>query len=144
MNLIGVFPESQVTMPKINPIQKYPNQLTNGHTHLFMMCGKTNPWGSEAKLKNTLAKVLAKGDRETMRIQKGTGIPTKLYNTDPPCKIVYIVLGDSPVNEWIEDVKLVKLYLLGCCSKPTCYPCKRFTNGQCIHRSFGRKGQNAQ
>lgn len=94
-------------MPKINPTQKYPNQLTNGHTHLFMMCGKTNQWGAEAKMKNSLAKILAKGDRDTMRIQKGTGIPTKLYNTDPSCKIVYVVLGDSPVNEWIEDVKLV-------------------------------------
>lgn len=107
VNLIGVFPESQVSMPKINPTQKYPNQLTNGHTHLFMMCGKTNQWGAEAKMKNSLAKILAKGDRDTMRIQKGTGIPTKLYNTDPSCKIVYVVLGDSPVNEWIEDVKLV-------------------------------------
>lgn len=104
---MGVFPEGQVTMPKINPTQKYQNQLTNGHTHLFMMCGKTNPWGSEAKFKFALAKVLARGDRETMRMQKGTGMPTKHYNTDPSCKIVYVLLGDSAPNEWIQDVTIV-------------------------------------
>ena len=92
-------------MPKINPTQKYPNQLTNGHTHLFMLCGKMLPWGSEAKLKYLLAKTLALGDRETLRLQKGGGVP-KHINTDPPCKIVYIVMGDSSPAEWIDDVRL--------------------------------------
>lgn len=93
-------------MPKINPTQKYPNQLTNGHTHLFMLCGKTGQWGSEAQVKYQLAKAIAKGDRESMRIQQGTGLP-KHYNTDPSCKIVYLLMGDSPANEWIEDITIV-------------------------------------
>lgn len=106
MKLIGVFPESQVSMPKINPTQKYPNQLANGHTHLFMLTGKTGAWGSESRLKYNLAKVLALGDRESMRLQKSTGLP-KHMNTDPACKIVYVLLGDSDVNEWIEDLRIV-------------------------------------
>lgn len=106
VKLVGVFPENQVTMPKINPTQKYPNQLTNGHTHLFMLCGKMLPWGSEARIKFMLAKNLAYGDRETLKIQKGGGVP-KHVNTDPPCKIVYIVMGDSSPAEWIDDVRLV-------------------------------------
>lgn len=101
-----MFPENQITMPKINPTQKYPNQLTNGHTHLFMLCGKTHSWGAEAKLKYQLAKTLAYGDRETLRVQKGGGVP-KLVNTDPSCKIVYIVMGDSSPAEWIDDVRIV-------------------------------------
>lgn len=107
VKLIGVFPESQVTMPKINPTQKYPNQLTNGHTHLFMLAGKTGQWGSEAQVKYLLAKTIARGDRETMRIQKGTGMP-KHFNTDPSCKVVYILMGDSPASEWLADIQIVK------------------------------------
>lgn len=53
---MGVFPENQVTMPKINPTQKYANQLTNGHTHLFMLTGKNHKWGAEAKLKYSIAR----------------------------------------------------------------------------------------
>ena len=83
VNLVGVFPESQVTMPKINPTQKYPNQLTNGHTHLFMMCGKTGSWGSESNTKYNLAKLIARGDRSRMHIQKTTGIAVRKYNTNP-------------------------------------------------------------
>lgn len=101
-----MFPENQVSMPKINPTQKYPNQLANGHTHLFMMTGKTHQWGAEARVKYNLAKVLAKGDREAMRLQKGTGLP-KHFNTDPPCKIIYVVMGDSDMSEWIDDVRIV-------------------------------------
>lgn len=25
---------------------------------------------------------------------------------NPPCKIVYVVLGDGEISEWIEDVKI--------------------------------------
>ena len=109
VKLIGVFPESQVSIPKINPTQKYPNQLTNGHTHLFMMTGKAAQWGVEAQVKYLLARAIAKGDRETMRIQKGTGLP-KHYNTDPSCKIVYVLMGDSPASEWIADITLVEAF----------------------------------
>jgi hypothetical protein len=71
-----------------------------------MMTGKGSQWGSEAQVKYLLAKIVAKGDREAMRIQKGTGMP-KHYNTDPSCKIVYLLMGDSPVNEWIADITIV-------------------------------------
>ena len=93
-------------MPKINPTQKYPNQLANGHTHLFMLTGKQLAWGSEARIKFELAKILAKGDRETARINPVTGV-MKPANRDPPCKMVYIVLGDCETNEWIEDIRIV-------------------------------------
>lgn len=93
-------------MPKINPTQKYPNQLTNGHTHLFMICGKTQPWGSEARIKNMLAKTLAYGDRDTLRTQKAGML--KHFNTDPACKIVYVLMGDSDPSEWMEDIQLVE------------------------------------
>lgn len=106
VKLVGVFPEGQVTMPKINPTQKYPNQLANGHTHLFMLTGKQLAWGSEARIKFELAKVFAKGDRDGARLNPVTGV-LKPINRDPPCKIVYIVLGDADVNEWIEDVRIV-------------------------------------
>ena len=54
INLIGVFPESEVQMPKINPTTKAANELTNGHSQLFMMCGQ-GKWGKEAKLKYEIA-----------------------------------------------------------------------------------------
>jgi len=57
VKLIGVFPESQVVMPKINPTEKQPNELTNGHTHLFMDCTEeASSWGTEAKLKYEIAR----------------------------------------------------------------------------------------
>jgi SLOG in TRPM, prokaryote len=105
VKLIGVFPEGQVTMPKINPTQKYPNQLANGHTHLFMLTGKQLAWGSEARVKFELAKILAKGDRETARINPATGA-LKPVNRDPSCKTICIVLGDCDISEWIEDVRI--------------------------------------
>lgn len=56
MNLIGVFPESQIAMPKINPTKIQPNELTNGHTHLFMKSdNEAAGWGSEAELKYKIA-----------------------------------------------------------------------------------------
>ena len=96
-------------MPKINPTQKYPNQLTNGHTHLFMMNGKNLSWGAEAKLKYNLAKILAYGDRETQRTQKEGML--KHFNTDPACKIVYVLMGDSDPSEWIDEISIVDLDL---------------------------------
>lgn len=116
-------------MPKINPTQKYPNQLTNGHTHLFMLNGKTGQWGSEAQVKYLLAKTIARGDRETMRIQKGTGMP-KHYNTDPSCKIVYVLMGDSPANEWIADIKLVAASNAGRREQPAGHPGQRLADVQ--------------
>jgi len=44
-------------MPKINPTTKQANELTNGHTHLFMKSEKeSDAWGSEALLKYEVAR----------------------------------------------------------------------------------------
>ena len=53
--LIGVFPEDEIELPKINPTSISPNQLSNGHSHLFMLC-KSKKWGTEAQIKYTIAK----------------------------------------------------------------------------------------
>lgn len=43
-------------MPKINPTKIQPNELTNGHTHLFMKSdNESAAWGSEAELKFKIA-----------------------------------------------------------------------------------------
>lgn len=31
----------------------------------------------------------------------------------PPCKIVYLVMGDTEPQSWIEEIKIVKFDLLG-------------------------------
>ena len=57
MNLIGVAPENEVTYPKINPNQRRDNELTNGHTHFFLIGdeSKKYEWGDEAQMKFELA-----------------------------------------------------------------------------------------
>lgn len=75
-----------------------------------MMNGKNLSWGTEAKLKYNLAKTLAYGDRETQRTQK-EGL-LKHFNTDPPCKIVYVLMGDSDPSEWIDDITIVTFDLM--------------------------------
>ena len=37
MKVIGVAPENCITFPKINPTSIDPNELTNGHSHLFLL-----------------------------------------------------------------------------------------------------------
>lgn len=37
IKLIGVAPEKSVKFPKINPTSKDPYELTNGHSHLFLL-----------------------------------------------------------------------------------------------------------
>ena len=57
VKLFGVFPETQIALPKINPTEKQPNELTNGHSHLFMDCSEAGKdWGSEARTKHEIAK----------------------------------------------------------------------------------------
>lgn len=54
VNLIGVSPESEIAYPKINPTKRNENELTNGHTHFFLIGEETGTkfqWGQEAKLK---------------------------------------------------------------------------------------------
>jgi len=38
VKLVGVFPEFEVLLPRINPSEREWNELSNGHTHLFMLC----------------------------------------------------------------------------------------------------------
>lgn len=57
--LIGVCPESKISYPKINPTKRNENELTNGHTHFFLIgddAGKKFEWGEEAMLKAEIAK----------------------------------------------------------------------------------------
>ena len=75
MPLIGVAPEHEVIYPRISPVDKRDNELTNGHTH-FMLIGergaeatttkKARPdqryeWGQEADLRYKLAGRIAHG-----------------------------------------------------------------------------------
>lgn len=86
VNLIGVSPEACVTFPKISNHQ--PNELTNGHSHFFLL-GKedkstTLEWGEESKLKYELAQRITKG-----RISGMGG------SLAPCCKTLTVVLGDN-------------------------------------------------
>jgi hypothetical protein len=58
LSVVGVFPASQVTIPKNNskPTADDPNELTSGHTHLFSIEDKLyQKWDNEAKLKMRIA-----------------------------------------------------------------------------------------
>lgn len=86
LQLVGVCPDAQVSFPKIS--NKSANELTNGHTHFFLL-GKedqslTYNWGDESRLKYELAKRVAKGRISGMGGQVA-----------PPCKIVTVVIGDN-------------------------------------------------
>jgi len=35
--LIGICPETEIAYPKINPTKRKENELTNGHTHFFLI-----------------------------------------------------------------------------------------------------------
>lgn len=58
--MIGVCPEKEIAYPKINPTKRKENELTNGHTHFFLIgdepSKKDFTWGQEAKLKFEIAK----------------------------------------------------------------------------------------
>jgi hypothetical protein len=56
--LIGVCPEAAISYPKINPTKRADNELTNGHTHFFLLGDdeqRQMTWGEEAKIKAELA-----------------------------------------------------------------------------------------
>ena len=43
---MGVCPASEITYPKINPTTRKDNELTNGHTHFFLIGDeKKMEWG---------------------------------------------------------------------------------------------------
>lgn len=81
VKIVGVFPESEIRLPKINPTDREWNELANGRTHLFMQCNERSRsygWGDEADLKMAVAKQIATG--------------TDFLRTK--CKIVTVVMGD--------------------------------------------------
>jgi len=94
--LIGVCPETEISYPKLNPAHRKENELSNGHTHFFLI-GKEDKsnnykWGEESLLKYDLSKRIASG--------KGKG-----FNGDaaPACKSVTVVLGDN-VDQSLRDI----------------------------------------
>lgn len=105
--LIGVSPEKEIAYPKINPSKRKENELTNGHTHFFLIgdepTNKNFAWGYEGKLKFELAKRIAKG-----RAKKGNSFS---------CKIICIVLGDNETCitelQEAEDSLIPVIFLAG-------------------------------
>eukprot|EP01017_Pseudomicrothorax_dubius_P048275 TRINITY_DN8761_c0_g1_i1.p1 TRINITY_DN8761_c0_g1~~TRINITY_DN8761_c0_g1_i1.p1 ORF type:complete len:436 (-),score=114.53 TRINITY_DN8761_c0_g1_i1:114-1421(-) len=90
VKLIGVAPEGEIQYPKINPTVREPNELSNGHTHLFLLCNtdkRKYQWGDEAFLKYTIANAIATGKQS----KRGT---------KPKCKIVYVILGDHAACDY--------------------------------------------
>lgn len=63
--MIGICPETEIAYPKINPTKRKENELTNGHTHFFLIgdeaAGRKFTWGEESRLKFELAKRIASG-----------------------------------------------------------------------------------
>lgn len=56
LKLIGVFPNEMISLPVLGGKTELPDQLTNGHSHLFMITDKLyQKWGNEAKLKMKIA-----------------------------------------------------------------------------------------
>ena len=94
--LIGVAPEHEVIYPRINPVEKKDNELTNGHTHFFLIGDrgqaetanrKARPekkwaWGDETELKYGLAQRISLG--------------RKTRNASKQCKIITVLVGDNP------------------------------------------------
>ena len=94
--LLGICPDAQVSFPKIS--NKQPNELTNGHTHFFLIGGEEDTvdaleWGQESRIKYDLAQRIAKG-----RI---TGMGSSVA---PPCKLVTVVVGDNDPSA-IRDIE---------------------------------------
>ena len=89
--LIGIWPENEISYP-VNSSNKKDNELTNGHTHFFLIGSdegkKKYRWGEEAKLKADVAKRIAQGRTK--------------YGRSFVCKIITILVGDNP--NWVDDL----------------------------------------
>ena len=93
--LVGVCPEAAISYPKVSA--RKPNELTNGHTHFFLI-GKEDKsvkfaWGDESNLKFDLAKRIAAGRKSGFGGQQA-----------PPCRIVTVVVGDNEASA-IRDIE---------------------------------------
>ena len=93
--LIGICPENEISYP-VNSQNKKENELTNGHTHFFLIgsdeAKKSFKWGEEAKLKAEVAKRVAKGRSK--------------YGSSYTCKTVVVVIGDN--EECVQDLVQAK------------------------------------
>ncbi|CAD8127926.1 unnamed protein product [Paramecium sonneborni] len=88
--LIGIAPEQAVSYPKLNPTKIEKNELSNGHTHIFLIGGDNVNYGTEALFKINLCKAIATG-----KISKTQGRPR--------CKIVNILFADS--NDCFDEIR---------------------------------------
>jgi len=81
VKLIGVAPESEILYPKVNPTERFDNELTNGHTHFILLADKKKEmrWGDEAKVKIEIADRIATGK----------------HGNRPKCKVVAVLVGDN-------------------------------------------------
>ncbi|KRX07611.1 hypothetical protein PPERSA_11160 [Pseudocohnilembus persalinus] len=98
VKLIGVAPEAEIKYPKINPTFIDPQELTNGHSHIFLLQNTEENeyvWSQEVWFKLELAQRLAEG-----RGPKGS----KRTDGKPKCKIVHILLADTP--NYIDELKV--------------------------------------
>jgi hypothetical protein len=104
LTLIGCAPEKEVIYPRINPVGKKDNELTNGHTHFVLLgdpaedtTSKKNEmtsemkkrrkefyWGEEIQVKLDFAKRVAAGRQKK--------------NGPPPCKVVMVLVGDNAIS----------------------------------------------
>ena len=87
VKLVGVAPEPEILYPKVNPTERFDNELTNGHTHFILVADKKKElkWGDEAKIKAEIADKIAAGK----------------HGNKPKCKVVGVLLGDNEkcINE---------------------------------------------
>ncbi|KAM3140486.1 hypothetical protein pb186bvf_007466 [Paramecium bursaria] len=105
--LFGVAPESSISYPKLNPTKIDPNELSNGHTHLFLLQDEQkqdqkqkqnkqqSQFGSEAQFKINLCRRLAQGKKNK---EEGR----------PPCKIVNVLFADT--NECFQEIREAIIY----------------------------------
>lgn len=63
VKLIGIAPENEIKFPKLNPTKSEPNELSNGHTHLFLLNSPKEElaWTQEAIFKMELGLKIAEG-----------------------------------------------------------------------------------
>ena len=93
VKLIGVAPEAEILYPKVNPTERFDNELTNGHSHFVLLGDKTHEchWGDEAVVKAEIADKIAAGK----------------YGNRPKCKIVAVLLGDN--EQCLPEIEIVSL-----------------------------------
>ena len=100
LSCVGVFPEKQVTFPKIQQTEPLETDLALGHSHYFMVCNDeydsyTN-WGSESKIKYQIIDEISKGSVQNREAG---------YSE---CKKVVVCMGDH--MSCLQDLKFAVQY----------------------------------